>query len=210
MARRFLLLCGILSSLLYVGTDIVAGMRYEGYSFSSQAISELTAIGAPTKPLVDRLLSAYAVLFFSFGIGVLASAGQNRALRVTAGLLLGIAINGFVWTFFPMHMRGSEFTFTDTMHVVNAAVASILTLAAIGFGAAAFGKRFCLYSVGTIGMLLLSGVFTWLNASRIEANQPTPWVGTTERINLYGYVLWVAVLAIALLREPGRKEEDKP
>jgi hypothetical protein len=33
MVRKVLLVCGILSSLLYVGSNIVAAMRYEGYSY---------------------------------------------------------------------------------------------------------------------------------------------------------------------------------
>ena len=42
--RQVLLVCGLLSSLLYVTTDILGGLQYEGYSFLSQAISELAAI----------------------------------------------------------------------------------------------------------------------------------------------------------------------
>ena len=48
MARKGLLVCGTLSSLLYVGTDILGAMRYEGYGYTSQTISELAAIGAPS------------------------------------------------------------------------------------------------------------------------------------------------------------------
>jgi len=33
--RQALLVCGILSSLLYVATDILGGLRYEGYSVTS-------------------------------------------------------------------------------------------------------------------------------------------------------------------------------
>jgi hypothetical protein len=29
---------------------------------------------------------------------------------------------------------------------------------------------------------------------------PTPWMGVWERINIYAYMLWVVVLATALLR----------
>ena len=201
MVRKILLVCGFLSSLLYVATDILGGMLYEGYSFTSQAISELGAIGAPSKPFLDVLMLVYAVLLFLFGTGVWRSAGQKRVLRVVAGLLLGIAINGFVWSFFPMHMRGSEPTFTDTMHIIHAGIASLLILIAMGFGAAAFGKRFRLYSIATILILLVSGALLSLDARRMQANLPTPWVGVTERVNVYGYLLWVAVLAIILLRE---------
>ena len=61
MLRKILLVCGILSSLLYVAIDALAALRYEDYhSYASQAISELGAIGAPTKPLVDRFSSRIA------------------------------------------------------------------------------------------------------------------------------------------------------
>ena len=50
MARKLLLFCGILSSLLYVAMNIVGAMPFEGYSSTSQTISELSAIGAPSRP----------------------------------------------------------------------------------------------------------------------------------------------------------------
>ena len=53
MVQRALLACGILSSLLYAATDLLGGLRYEGYSFTSQAISELMASGAPSESFVD-------------------------------------------------------------------------------------------------------------------------------------------------------------
>src|SRR6476619_469496 len=78
MVRQLLLVCGLLSSLLYLATDIVGGLRYDGYSFTSQAISELAAIGAPSKPFVDPLFLAYYVLALVFGIGILWEAtGRN-------------------------------------------------------------------------------------------------------------------------------------
>lgn len=47
--RKILLVCGILSSLLYVSGDIVAAMSWHSYSYTSQSISELLAIGSPTR-----------------------------------------------------------------------------------------------------------------------------------------------------------------
>jgi hypothetical protein len=79
-------------------------------------------------------------------------------------------------------------------------VTVLLMLLAIGFAATAFGKRFRLYSIGTIVLLLVFGALTGLDASRLEANLPTPWMGVWERINIYAYMLWVVVLATALLR----------
>src|SRR5574341_2440544 len=90
--RKVLLVCGILSSLLYVATDILGAMRWEGYSCASQAVSELSAIGAPSRPLVVPLFLTYSVLVIAFGFGVRASAGRKRSLRVVAGLLVGYGV----------------------------------------------------------------------------------------------------------------------
>src|SRR5687767_8544534 len=81
--QQGLLVCGILSSLLYVVTDILGGLRYDGYNFSSQAISELMAVGSPSEAFVDPLFVMYGVLAVAFGVGVIREgAGARRLLIV--------------------------------------------------------------------------------------------------------------------------------
>jgi hypothetical protein len=200
MVRKVLLLCGILSSLLYIGTDILAGTLCAGYSYTSQTISELSAIGTPTRPLVVPSSIAYGVLVIAFGLGVWRSAGPKRALRVAGGLLVGFGVICLTGPFTPMHQRGTEMTLTDTMHIIGAIVDVLFILLIIGFGATAFGKWFRLYSTGTILVVVVFGALAGKDAPRIEANLPTPWTGVTERISVYGSMLWFAVLAITLLR----------
>jgi hypothetical protein len=62
------------------------------------------------------------------------------------------------------------------------------------------GKRLRYYSYGTIAILVVFGVLASLQAGQMQANEPTPWMGIKERINIYATMLWVAVLAIGLLR----------
>jgi hypothetical protein len=201
MVRKMLLGCGIVSSVLYVATVVLAPRRWEGYSSSSQTVSELFAINAPTKPLVVPLFLTYSVLVIAFGMGVWASAGRKLALRVAAVGLIGKEVLGFVVTlFFPIHLRGVKATLTDNMHGILTSVGVLFMLLAIGFGAAAFGKRFRIYSIATFLMLVVGGVLTGLDQPKLEPNLPTPWMGVWERFNIYAYMLWVVVLAIALLR----------
>jgi hypothetical protein len=201
MVRKILLGCGIVSSVLYVATVVLAPRRWEGYSSSSQTVSELFAINAPTKPLVVPLFLTYSVLVIAFGMGVWASAGRKLALRVAAVGLIGKEVLGFVVTlFFPIHLRGVKATLTDNMHGILTSVGVLFMLLAIGFGAAAFGKRFRIYSIATFLMLVVGGVLTGLDQPKLEPNLPTPWMGVWERFNIYAYMLWVVVLAIALLR----------
>jgi hypothetical protein len=64
---------------------------------------------------------------------------------------------GLVWPFAPMHLRetlaAGGGSLTDTMHIALASVTVGLMLLAIGFGAAAFGKPFRLYSITTLLIL---------------------------------------------------------
>ncbi len=108
----------------------------------------------------------------------------------------------------PMHLRGAEFTLTDTMHIVWAVVTVLLMMLAIGFGAVAFGKWFCLYSIATMVILVVFGVLTGMDGLRIAANLPTPWVGVWERISIAAFMLWVVVLAMTLLRDQDSAAPD--
>lgn len=200
MVRKFLLVCGILASLMYVASDIAAALNWAGYSYTAQSVSELRAIGAPTRPLLVPILLIYALLEIAFGVGVRRAAGQKRPLRIAGGLLIVLGIVDVVAPFFPMHLRGTESTLTDTLHISITVVTVLLILLIIGFGAAAGGKRFRLYSIATILILFVCGAWAFLDAPRIAANLPTPWVGVRERINIYGYMLWMLVLAITLVR----------
>jgi hypothetical protein len=115
---------------------------------------------------------------------------------------------GVFWP--PMHQRevlaAGGGTLSDTLHIVWTIVNAFLTLAAMGFGAAAFGKRFRVYSIATMLTLMAAGALTSVDAPRLEANLPTPWMGVWERINIAAWLLWVAVLALVLL---GRASADR-
>lgn len=201
MGRKVLLICGILASTLYVVTDILAAMRWEGYSYTAQTVSELFAIEAPTRLFIVLRGLAYSVLLIAFGLGV---RGGKRGLRVAGGLLIGIGVVDLLGPFAPMHQRAAlaagEGTLTDTMHIILASIDLLFILLIIGFAASAFGKRFRLYSIATILMVGAFGALAGMDGPRVAANLPTPWVGITERISIFGFMLWLAVLAWALLR----------
>jgi hypothetical protein len=202
--RAVLLFCGILSSLLYVAGDVYRGVRYEGYSFASQTISELSAIGAPSPGLSMILSVGYDALLIAFGFGVMGSAGGRRALRIVGILFVAFGIAGLAWLFAPMHQRGAEMTLTDVMHIALSFMSMIFFFAILGFGAGSRGARFRFYSIATIVTVFVFGLQTYIGGIRLAAGQATPWLGVHERIMLYAFLLWNTVLAIALLRDPGQ------
>jgi hypothetical protein len=197
---KILLICGILASLLYISTDILLAMCYEGYSYTSQAISELSAVGAPTRSLWTVMTFLFNPLVVAFGIGVWKSADRKRSLQISGILLSAWGALGFVWLFFPMHMRGAIGSTTDTMHLVMAGVTVPLMMLFIGFGSGVQGKWFRLYSILTILAMLIFGAWTGMQAPRVAAQLPTPWLGIMERVSVYSPMLWVLVFAVVLLR----------
>jgi len=202
--HKAFLACGILTGVLYVAMTLFVGQLWKGYSVADQTISELSAIGAPTRPLWMVLGAIYSALMIAFGWGVMKSAGRNRALRVVGALLITQAVFGMFWP--PMHQRAvlatGGGTLTDTLHIVWTIVTSVCFMFALGFGAAAFGKRFRLYSIATMAIVFICGAWTSTYAPGIQANQATPWVGVWERVNTNAFMVWMAVLAMALLRTP--------
>lgn len=202
MLRKVLLVCGILSALLYAAMLAFVPMRWPAYSSAAQTVSELSAIGAPTRSLWVSLGVVWALLYAAFGWGVWRAAGPSGILRVVGGVIIVAVLFGLFWP--AMHQRevlaAGGATLTDTLHIVWTAVNGVLTLLAMGFAAAALGKRFRVYSIATMVILVAAGAVTSLDAPRMQANLPTPWIGVWERVNIGVWLLWVVVLAVTLSR----------
>jgi protein-S-isoprenylcysteine O-methyltransferase Ste14 len=200
--RRILLLCGIAAALFYGAMNAFVPLLWSDYSSTSQTVSELSAIGAPTRPIWVALGLVYSVLYAAFGAGVWSAGDRNRPLRVSAALMITTAVLGLVWP--PMHLRpvlaAGGGTLTDTLHIVWTSAWGLLSMTAMGFGAAGLGRRFRFFTVACLLLLLALGGLTSLDAPRITLDLPTPWIGVWERLNIACYYVWLVVFAIALLR----------
>ena len=163
-------------------------------------MSELFAIGAPTSALVVALFSASSTLLLLFAAGIWMSANGRRWVWVMAVMMGLNSLDALVlWNFFPMHMRGTQPTFTDMMHGLLAI--DPFLLAAVVLGAVAFRGWFRAYALATIVLTSVLAVVGFSYVPAVIANQSTPWMGAIERAAQYATNLWYAVLAGVLLRE---------
>ena len=171
----------------------------------------MATIGSPTKTFVVISFIVYAFLIYAFGVGIWFSASGKRALKVTAALIIGKEIIGLIGTlFFPIHLRGVEGNYSDIMHgILTAAGVFIFMFPAMIAGAMSFKGIFRTYSIITMILFIVFGVLTGLMQPQFAANAPTPMMGIWERINIYGYMLWIVILSIKLLRmrneQPGNE-----
>lgn len=209
IVQKSLLYCGIVSSLLYIAINMIVSSQWEAYNTKSQTISELSAIGAPTRFLWTVMALPYTFLVLAFGWGVYQVSGTIKRLRIAGILLLIYGATGFLWPFVPMHLRETLAqgggTVSDTLHLVLGAVTVIIYLLTLGFAGSSLGKPFRIYSIITLILLVLFGILTFNASTGIVKNEPTPLIGTWERLNIGLFLVWIVVLAIILLQRYKRQ-----
>ncbi len=114
--RKALLAAEPLSSLLYVVATDVAASRWDGYRSAEQMVSELFAVGSPGRDVLLPFTWLYTLLFTAFGVGVLISVRDNRALRIGGGLLTAYGLWNIMGALYPLTL-GDEASIP--MHIVT-------------------------------------------------------------------------------------------
>lgn len=202
--RKALLACGIGYGVAYiVANDVIAAALYDGYSPMSQAVSELSATGAPSHAFLTALGPIFSLGLIGFGLGIWRSAQGQRYLRIAGALVVAHGAMSFLWLLAPMSQRAviaaGKATSADTMHLVLSAATGLFVAAYVATVAVGFGWSFRLYSIATIAASLVFGLLS-AQVDKIEAGDPTPYMGLLERIGIGAWLLWMAVLAAVLLR----------
>lgn len=206
VTHRKLVALGLISSAMYAVLDFLAGSSYDGYSFYSQTISELGAIGAPKPGWLGPLFLLYCVLMVLFAAGVIMEGGRrNRQLRNVGVMLLLYMLIGSGTSIFPIHVRGTAELAQEMPHIVAGLAATTVMLVTIGIGSGALGKGFRIFSWLMFASILLFGMLTVPSGIRLAAGQATPGMGLLERLAYYSMLVWVAGLSVAMLRRPTRK-----
>ena len=201
--RQALLACGVLYAVLYpVANDAIAATLYPGYSRLSQAVSELSATGAPSKPFLTAAGPLFTLLQVGFGIGMWQSAHGRRAVRIAGALMVAHGVMSALWVFAPMSRReviaAGGATSADTRHLVLAAGTGLFIVAYVAASSVAFGWWFRAYSVVTLATALVFGRLS-AQVGTLEAGKPTPYMGLLERVGIGAWLLWLVVAAVALL-----------
>ena len=98
-------------------------------------------------------------------------------------------------------------TITDSLHIIWAMITLLFNMLLMGFGKAALGKSFRIYTMITWVIFIVFGFLTFLESPGIEANLPTPYIGLWELINMGVFMLWMVVFSINLLQKERTTDE---
>jgi hypothetical protein len=134
------------------------------------------------------------VLFTAFGVGVWISVRGNRALRIAGGLLIGYGLWNIMGALYPLTLGDDT---SIPMHILATNVQLVLMVAAMCFVAAGFRGRMRVYSIASLAASAVMGMVAFM-----AAPGPNLVLGISERISIGAFLLWVAVLAVALWKRP--------
>lgn len=202
--RHVALLFGVMAAALYAAIVEIGAELTPGYSQIEQPVSSLYQAGASLGLPIALAFVVYNVLVATFGFGVWRAAaawhGRRRA-GIAAGLaivLVGIA--GAIDDVFPQDPIGAAITTVGTLHIAFAGIASLLTVIAMASAAWwLLGIRslrpLAFYSVASFVVILAFGPIT---AAATASSSPI--MGLLERVTIFTFTLWMAVMSVALTR----------
>lgn len=201
---RALLACGVAYAVIYVVVnDVVAASLYPGYSRVDQAVSELSAVGAPTAGLLRAMLPVFTLLMLGFGAGTWRAAGISPTLRWAACCIFVASVVGLAWLWFPMtrreDMQPGPMAANDVGHLVLSGLTVLNILLQMAFGARALRGWFRSFTGACAVLLLAAGATMSALATQVGAG-PTPMMGLLERAMLGGWLGWTVVFALTLMK----------
>ncbi len=193
---RWLCLLGTVSLISYTAAVVFSPLAYPDYDWLSQAVSDLSAMSAPSLSLWNRLSALYMPCgIVCCTVCCIDAAGRyNKCLRT--GVYLFAAMNWLSavgYAMFPLTEAGAPSDFQGIMHMVVTAgvvLLSVGSLTLIGIGglrggtAAGLGR----WAVFFLCMMLLGAVGTGV--------VPSEYFGIPERMSVFAATGFNAVLGI--------------
>ena len=191
---RYFGIFGIISLLSYSAMVIFSPLAYPGYDWLTMAVSELSAVGAPSEKLASQLNCLFGPCGLVSIMAVCLAMVFVKSNALKTGVYLFAAMEWVCsvgYTMFPW----SENSFQNTMHLivtVLVVVLSVVSLILIGIGSLkeelqslSFWSFICLFMMlmGPVGMNLFPSLF-----------------GLFERFSTFSAVIFNCILGIYLFK----------
>ena len=201
--KKLYLATGIVAPVIYVFTVVLGGFLSQDYYHTTQAISELTALGAPFRLPLNLLFSLSLIVAAVFALTAFhyVRVFDSKLLRIGMGILLAISILSMLWAFIPMDPRGAETSLQGIMHLALAGIISPLTilcpiLVGLGFRKVEKSKGYAFYSIVSGVLIMVTGILAVVSTQYHAA-----YLGIYERLTIGSYQQWMAVSAMFFVHQ---------
>ena len=194
---RLLSLSGVVAAVFYFLHVFFGVQNYPNYNSLSQAVSDLTAIDAPSFVIASRYSSLYS-LFSVLGCTFLCLIISNQINKIfRLGIYLYTIMNwvsSVGYTLFPLSSKGFQGAFQDIMHLyvvtISVVLLSIVSLILIFIGGRRNKETKMIAILGLISLLLM---FFGSIGSGVS---PKEYFGVFERFSVFSVVIYTALLGL--------------
>lgn len=208
--KYWLLICGILNAVFYLLHDCIGARFYPGYNWMAQAVSDLTAIDAPSRLIASELtkihgiFSCVACTLICISAKVLWKEASEKILRLGVYLFVAMHwISAIGYSLFPLTGSGYDGSFQSFVHVyvitVLVVLLSIISLILIAVGGFKSGNK------GLAWCAVVAFLMMFVGAAG-SAAVPRAYFGIVERFSTYSAVCFTAVIAVIAFLKFGKIE----
>lgn len=193
------LVCGILSVIFYTLHDVIGGMFYPGYDRMTQAVSDLTAVGAPSQTVAGGLTSIHGIFScICCAFLCVMAKGLRKSLRLGIWLFAAMnAVSAIGYSLFPLTGSGYDGSFQSFVHVyvvtILVVLLSIVSLVLIAIGSFRDRRK-------ALGILAIIALLCMFFGAAGSANLPQSIFGIVERFSTYSAVIFTAILGVFAYR----------
>ncbi len=190
---------GIVGFLSFLAAVFFAPSAYPGYNWLTQAVSDLSAVNAPSLALWNRLVSLNnpASLVALMLCCVFVQGRLNRPLRLGIylyTLMFWVSAVGYV--FFPLTQSGFAGTAQDVVHLALTGVVVLLSIVSMVLLIIGGFRGRTLPSLGVWASLTLALMFAGAFGTMLG---PKAYFGLFERFSVLSSMGFAAVLGVYLM-----------
>ena len=193
-------LLGVISFLSYVAAVVFSPLAYPGYDWRAQAVSDLSAVAAPSKMLWTQISALYDICgIVSVTILVLYIQGKlNQCLRV--GIYLYVIMNWISsvgYRMFPLVDAENVGGFQNFCHLIVTVLVVLLSIASMILIMVGGYRKKQFVSLAVFATMALGLMFIGAIGTNIV---PKEYFGVVERFSVMSATGFNAVLGIYQFR----------
>lgn len=186
-------ICGVLSLLSYLAMVIFSPLAYPGYDWMRMAVSELSAVGAPSRELAAQLNSLFGPCGIVSVMAVCVAVAGCRTGKLRLGVYCFAAMEWLCmvgYSCFPWASEADHLIFQNVMHLAITVLVVLLSIVSLVLIAVSARKE-TLRSLGIWAGICLAAMLV----GAVGTNAlPQSVFGIFERLSTISAVVFNAVL----------------
>ena len=191
-------LLGVVSFLSYTAAVVFAPLAYPGYNWMAQAVSDLSAVNAPSLALWNQLSALYNVCEVVCVTVVCIGIQGRKTKLLRSGIYLFAVmewISAVGYRMFPLSNSGYAGAFQDVMHMAVTALVVLLSIVSLVIIIVAGAKSKSCRSYGVCAAVALAMMLVGAVGMKLV---PAAYFGVVERFSVFAATGFNAALGIHL------------